>query len=273
MNAGHPFRLVLSVLSLALVAYAQDFAPRNLLGEYEMGHRFSLEGSPSERSWFASSLVINSDGTYRGGSECFPTHGTYVFLKGVLTLKAATKGTPHCFVSIPVTPEEQERLKNPPPPQDETLTVVEWSGRVYLIHEDGWQDFVSSINSGLLPHTNREASLYLGPFYRKLGDEDKPVTGLPDIPARWKQMILERPVVAEITQVRKVNEHKYLVTINKGHRDGISKDMPLYPLGLSEVLFGRGFVEAIRENEADVSLFGEVKIGDTLSTRLRRTGK
>lgn len=262
--------LVLFIVSLTFAVSGQKVQVKDLIGEYEMGHRFALEGSPSERSWFGSSLVLKQDGTYRGGSECFPTNGTYIFAQGLLILKAGTIGTPHCFDSSPVTPEEQEKRKNPPPPKDEALTVVEWSGRIYLIEEHGWQDFVNSINSGLLPHTNREASLYMGPFYRKLGDEDKKVAGLPDIPPEWRRMILDRPVEGKIIQIRKVDEHRYLVTINKGRVDGISKDVPMFPPDASDILFGRGFVESVRENEADITLLGEVKIGDTMSTRLRR---
>src|SRR5687768_5166973 len=190
--------LVLSILSLTIAASCLVLTTKDLIGEYEMGHRLTLEGSSSYRSPFGATLLINSDGTFRGGSECFPVHGNYIFANGVLTLKAGTEGPRQCFFSVPMTSEEQEKFKNPPPPTDKVLTVVEWSARVYLIEEHGWQSFINAINAGLLPHTERESSVYLGPFYRKLGDEAKRASGLPSIPAQWKARILKRPLEAEV---------------------------------------------------------------------------
>lgn len=76
------------------------------------------------------------------------------------------------------------------------LVPVQWGARRYLIKPGETTDFVAAIQSGLEPRTQS-----WGRFLLADGDELKPVSGLPNLPAPDRARIRLRAVGAEILEV------------------------------------------------------------------------
>lgn len=265
---------IFTVAFLCIGCSAQILTSTDVIGEFTVGSRLTvIRSSSSYRSPYAPSVTLRDDGTYTAGSWCFPVDGKYVHSNNEIILKAGVRISPRCFVSIPVSPDEAERLKNPPPPKDQTLKIIRWSGRLYLLVENRWESFINAINGGLLPQTETEDDLYLGSFYRRVGDEAKATSGLPDIPAEWKVLILNTPIEAKVTQVQKVSDWKFIVTVDKGSRHGLRTEMRLFSAGAEYVWLFNGYVRSVSAETAEVVFYSEVKIGDVVSTRFKGTAK
>lgn len=111
---------------------------------------------------------------------------------------------------------------------DGALVPVTWGGRRYLIPEDELKRFTTDINLGEEP---RDAShSRAGMHYLKVGDEDKPVSVLPDLPAEYLKKIRSVAVDANVIKVTLLKNHprdyscgrEYRVTLDKGGADGLA---------------------------------------------------
>ncbi len=112
---------------------------------------------------------------------------------------------------------------------DGTLVPVKWGSRTYLIPEDDLQSFTTDINLGEEP---RNASHNrAGMHYLKVGDEDKLVSGLPDLPAEYLKKIRSVAVDANVRGAKLLKNYpndyscgrEYLVTLDKGSADGLAQ--------------------------------------------------
>lgn len=65
-------------------------------------------------------------------------------------------------------------------PGDQTLAsqvfLIRWGERRYLVFESQFNDFMDAVNSGMEPR-----STHSGRFYLRLGDEQKPFSGVPGL--------------------------------------------------------------------------------------------
>jgi hypothetical protein len=79
------------------------------------------------------------------------------------------------------------------------LIPVPWGDRHYLIPADDVIGFCNHVNCGSEPRTAR-----LGYHLLRSGDEKKPVSGFPSVPADYRPYLLASPITAEITGIRSV---------------------------------------------------------------------
>jgi len=107
-------------------------------------------------------------------------------------------------------------------PESITFHKIKWGLREYLISEKRMIDFCNSINSGEEPRDDCHGS-----FYLKLDDEEKKVTGFPEIPKKWNGYLLKKPIVGKITKVF----NKLSGVANVGEADGLKKGMTLFTPG------------------------------------------
>lgn len=250
----------------------QVLISKDLIGQFTMGSRLSgPSSSPLSESPYSSSLTIRSDGTYTAGSWCFPINGKYSYSNDEIILEAGVSEAPRCFYSSPVTTDEAE--KGTPPPKDRKLQVIRWSGRVYLLVENDWESFANAINAGLLPQTQAEGDLYLGSFYRRVGDEAKDVFGRPELPAEKKALILDKPIEVKIIHVQKNRDYEWVAIADKGSRNGLRKGMLFFSPKSESVWLSNGYVRSVSDGTAELVFFSDLKVNDILSTKFGGTIK
>lgn len=76
---------------------------------------------------------------------------------------------------------------------------VKWGGRMYLLTEDELKPFVNAVNSGLEPH--KECIPSCGFFRVRRGDDARAVSGVPDLPAEYRRLLLDRPITGTVTRI------------------------------------------------------------------------
>lgn len=109
--------------------------------------------------------------------------------------------------------------------------AVSWGSRRYLIPSDGLVEFCNTINLGREPRASRR-----GVHLLRVGDESKPVTGLPVLPAEFRDYLLPAPVTATITEIGDVTLRRgkgelrfreIAMTLDAGQKDGLRTGMEL----------------------------------------------
>ena len=166
-------RLVLAVSLVAaqVLAHPQEITPDELAGTYVFGFAFG-----------SSTLRLKSDGVYSiESSDCttiYSESGTYLLSGGVLRLKASkrTEREPGDDKEADVLVGLEERR----------LVPVRWSYRMYLIYESDLESFAEAVERGVEPRSELTSmsNSYDGAFYLRRGDELKPVSGRPALPAK-----------------------------------------------------------------------------------------
>ncbi len=134
-------------------------------------------------------------------------------------------GTIHLSFSFPNKQEGFQGIA-------ESFIPVSWDQRKYLIPEQEMIRFCNSINSGYEPRN------YIhGRHLLKVGDEEKPVSGKPDVPEKYNKYLLKQPITAEIISVGKtamrlgcadIKFYDTFVTLNIGTKSGLLPGMELY---------------------------------------------
>ncbi|MBX3414701.1 MAG: hypothetical protein KF708_18580 [Pirellulales bacterium] len=109
------------------------------------------------------------------------------------------------------------------------LVPVRWGPRRYLVIGSNVIGFCNQVNSGREPRDDMYGLVSL-----RLGDEKLKVTGLPDVPEKYRPYLLDRPIDAEIIAVGEATSKPGLantvfrftpVTVNKGTDDGLLAGM------------------------------------------------
>ncbi len=182
--------LVVLTYALASFAFSQtdesSAASRaGISGTYTFGHRFG-----------GFSLTLAEDGTYSSeASDCttvYTEQGSYTLTNNTLTLTVRTSAT-----RPPSSPEDAARTNSENntnesdtnTPANDTvrrLMIVRWGARLYLIEECDLLTFNSAINAGEEPREAGQVESYSGTFYLRVGDEEKSVTGIPELPETWR---------------------------------------------------------------------------------------
>lgn len=139
----------------------------------------------------------------------------------------------------------------------EEFVRVPWGDRTYLVPTDDIVGFCNEVNGGGDPDG----------YLLRRGDEEKTVTGRPNVPAKFRPYLLAEPIEAEITEVGKVtlrqsvadwNFVDTVVTVDKGRAHGLLPGMQLFvtdPDGLIESV-------KIQEVEDDSSEGVMIQIGE-----------
>ena len=114
------------------------------------------------------------------------------------------------------------------------LLPVTWGARQYLIDPSDMMGFINDVNGGEepRPHIN-------GNHFLRVGDEKKPVKGMPQLPARWRGALLAKPISARCTAVQvefndapltSIREYVF-VDLDVGREHGVRQGARFYWLG------------------------------------------
>lgn len=152
-------------------------------------------------------LVIRPDGTFE-----------YEMEGGARLLQAEARGTASVADGTLILAPKTEKGKGEPVPR--RLAIVRWGPRLYLVPETGMLEFANLINEGFEPR--RDARGFSG--YLRDEDWDKPATGLPDLPAEHKPLLLPRSLEGK---VRRKLEKPLDFEIDLGSRQGLKPGMKL----------------------------------------------
>jgi hypothetical protein len=133
------------------------------------------------------------------------------------------------------------------------LLPVRWGQRHYLIAVDKIVDFTNAINAGTEPNSLFGFGGQSWSFLLRRGDEDKTVSGQPNLPKEFLSYILAEPITARISSVdqpRVENSRRITqVNIDVGTAEGLKEGMELYvhrPSGI----FASAVVTNVSEHSA-----------------------
>jgi hypothetical protein len=123
---------------------------------------------------------------------------------------------------------------------DGALVPVNWGSRRYLIPEEDLERFTTDINLGEEPRNASNGRS--GMHYLKVGDEDKPVSVLPDLPAKYLKKIRSVALNANVSDVKLLKNYQqdyscgreYRLTLDKGSSDGLAEGDTLRPTNPDE---------------------------------------
>lgn len=106
------------------------------------------------------------------------------------------------------------------------LVPVTWDGRHYLIPVSRMADFLNYINAGWRMSIDQH-------FLLRRGDENSPRRGQPDLPARYKNWLLARPITTTIAEVGTRTSYPGFynatkVTLATGTEEGVWNGMRFY---------------------------------------------
>lgn len=229
--------------------------------------------------WGGSTRTFAAGGKYseRGGG-CTHTslyEGTYEVEGGRVVVRVKSRrqwpnGRPGEAEEL--KPEEGETWDETP----ERLLAVRWGARLYLMDDDDLRGFCNAVNAGVEPRGGEGDPDYpqflrgghFGSFYLRDGDENKKVTGEPQLPGEWRRFLLKEPVEGLVLSVGG-GEGEAVVNVGarKGLRPGMllflasdGRDLPPSPHEAMEVL-------SVEDETAKVRGLGRAKVGDKVSTR------
>ena len=250
---------VTAVASIGAVAQQQD----DLVGSYLV-----------RSEWGGTEITLKKNGTFTSASgDCTSVvtdHGRYSVSNNIVRLKA-TKQTwrYHGKKDIDVT-RGKARKKHigdePFKPETIELHVIRWGERIYLDHPDSFGYFIKAINLGFEPRlVDGYRANYYAPFLR-VGDEKKPVTGVPTLPEEFLRDILAAPIEATALDVKIEGNHR-IVTISRGSADGLKLGMPLVPT-TPMTFFDFHLITSITDHSAQIESYTKVDVGDKLTTRI-----
>jgi hypothetical protein len=111
------------------------------------------------------------------------------------------------------------------------LYPIKWGNRHYVVAESDMLRFANYVNLGREPSTLHVSTFFL----LKDGDENKPVSGKPVLPARFARLILDRPIKMKIIETSEVTtgasetgtEYKTVVRVDGGRNLGVWDGMTL----------------------------------------------
>jgi hypothetical protein len=113
--------------------------------------------------------------------------------------------------------------------------VVPWGARVYLVKPNFLLTFCNDVNAGRLPSGS------WGLYPLRIEDFNKKVTGLPQVPKKYRKYLLKKPIKGRIIKRHgkkgdvAVRGEEYLlsgfsVTLNVGKNHGVRTGMKFYPV-------------------------------------------
>ena len=121
-------------------------------------------------------------------------NGTFEYEMEMGPLRAEAKGTASVAGRTLVLAPKTEKGEGTPVPR--RLAIVPWGPRLYLVPEDGMLEFANMVNDGFEPR--KDARGFSG--YLRDEDWDKPVTGLPDLPAAHKPLLFPKPIEGKVSR-------------------------------------------------------------------------
>lgn len=112
-------------------------------------------------------------------------------------------------------------------------TPVVWGDRHYLVATDALLDFVNSVNNGYEPSFRGLG--FGGSYFKKKGDENIRVSGVPNVPQSYRRYLLTKPIRGNVKLVGNFNVEKIddgksevrttTVTLDVGSKQGVMVGM------------------------------------------------
>jgi hypothetical protein len=148
--------------------------------------------------------------------------------------------------------------------------IVRWGKRRYLIQPIKLLPFCVEIRAdgeiGGEPRTKQN-----GWYLLRVGDEQIPVTGYPDLPSPYQTFLRLKTIKATVKSIDQAwlderKERRFLVSLNGGTADGILPDLCL-SLGDSSDLSGQITVKTASPHESRAEAYvrrGELRVGQTI---------
>ena len=109
---------------------------------------------------------------------------------------------------------------------------VKWGERRYLIAEEDMLQFCNSVNSGQELDFNR---IKTDSFFVRREDTGKKASGIPELPAKYRRLILKKRLVTTVLAVSEGTQKPgngldsaRIVTLNVGTNDGVYPGLRLY---------------------------------------------
>jgi len=258
------------LLSSAAYAQQSEQQPLDLVGTYTHGGGFA-----------SSSITIEPDGRFHTrSSDCTQEYydgGTYTFKAGVIsftTVKRTVKshGESDDAAKDLLDPKVYKEMYHQELTAEakEELIPLKWDDRLYLVPKENLIEFCNAINLGLEPRNSLGTGWYLGSSYLRNGDEKKPAKGLPSLSNELIDLLLKKPVEAEVISIEREGETEVAI-INKGSEAGLKPGMRLV---LTRPRFWDGpnlwsglVVISATYHLARLKVLEEVKLGDKVSSK------
>jgi hypothetical protein len=144
------------------------------------------------------------------------------------------------------------------------LVPVRWGERNYLLTDEDLKPFVNAVNSGQEPQNHCVPRC--GYFLLRNGDDARPVSGQPELPAEYRRLLLDRPITGRVLRVldeetefdaaQSYGRRTIRVEIDLGSEDGVWKGMELYE-GATPYI-GSGFEVVETQGRRSVAIKREV---------------
>lgn len=255
-------------------AFANAQEAFELVNTFTSGHRFG-----------GSSITIGAEGTYKTeASDCtteYFSSGKYTFAENLLSFsELRRKWQRHGF-------DEQDWNRRSAEEKELTkdffgqtefaegskifkMVPVRWAERLYLIYEGELENFCHAINFGIEPRLELSSEPHYGSFYLRVGDEFKDVTGMPDLPEKWLEMLLRKPVSAKVIKIEKGEADEMIVTINKGSVAGLKVGIRLLFGNQEPSFWNSATVISVEKRSARLSTTLKTEVGDVLNSRFTR---
>ena len=257
--------VVTAAASAGIVAQQQN---SDLAGSYL--HRFE---------WGGSRITLKNNGTFSSeSSDCTQVRtrsGSYSVANNVvtftmlkLTLRSFSDDKEHDLTKRKARKKYLD-TDEPFKPESWELQIVRWGERIYLMDRELFGSFIQAINRGFEPRKVDGYRTYYGAIYLREGDENRGVDGPPLLPAEFLRDLLAAPVIATILTIKPEGD-LIVATIDRGSADGLKQEMELISTVATLPVFQAFRIRSVTENSAEVYIWGEVKVGDRLTTQVAR---
>ena len=228
------------------------------------------------QEWGGARITLKNNGTFTaesgGCTGATIQYGPYSLSNNVVRFKTVklTWRSNDSKKQIDLTKKKARKeildTDEPFTPDSWELKIVRWGERLYLLDEEEFGHFIEATNLGFEPRTVEGYRAFYGEIYLREGDENKPASGPPPLPAEFLHRLLPAPVIATIVEIKKEGEN-LIATIDRGSADGLRKKMTL--VSTIPTLDYRAFwIESLTEHSAQLVVFGDLKVGDQLTTRI-----
>ncbi len=268
---ARPIFFLLFALLLAIAAggsvSAKQTIPNELLGSY----LFRFE-------WGGTRITLKRDSSFTmETSSCTAVStqsGPVSYSDGMLfftTLKFTTRNYGPDEKEIDLTKRKNRKkfldTDEPFEPDIFEIRVVRWGDRIYLADFKEFGSFIEAINLGFEPRTVDGYRALYGHIFLREGDEKKAAGGLPAIPTEYLSMLLPEPINATVISIETISGET-IATLDRGSDAGLRKDLTLV-LDDENFHFQGHPVVSVTNNSARVRAYGDIKVGDQLSTRIK----
>jgi hypothetical protein len=265
MHTAHKVTwLIIFIVGVNVPTFAQQ--PTELVGSYLF--RFEFGGTR---------LTLKGNGTFlQQSGDCTgitTATGPYVCQNGLCeftTQKLYRRGNDEKKQHDLTKPKERKKhldTDEPFTPDRFQLQVIKWGDRVYLMDNGQFASFIDAINLGFEPRPVDGYRPLYGFIFLREGDENKLVQGRPPLPNEFLANLLPAPITATVVKLETVDKES-IATIDRGNADGLRTEMPMVQVEPKSFYYDSYRIISVDAHSAKVQVFGDVKVGDQLSTRV-----